>query len=83
MFPLSWTSKRQTAVARSLTEAELAAANEGVFQDGIPIKIILEKITKEQFEATLLEDDTACISRQDTRRSSGLCQGRIEFLSLP
>ena len=33
--PFSWASKWQTAVARSTTKAELAAANEGAFQDGI------------------------------------------------
>lgn len=61
LFPVSWTSKRQSAVSRSTTEAELASANEGVFQDGIPIKSILELILKAEVSAELLEDNTACI----------------------
>ena len=61
-FPLSWSSKRQTAVARSTTEAELASANEGVFQDGIPIKILLERVLGSEVRTALCEDNTACIS---------------------
>eukprot|EP00435_Cladocopium_sp_Y103_P019517 s1470_g4.t1 len=61
-FPLSWSSKRQTAVARSTTEAELASANEGIFQDGIPIKILLERVLGSEVHTALREDNTACIS---------------------
>ena len=61
-FPLSWSSKRQTAVARSTTEAELAAASEGVFQDGLPIQSLLEKIHGVEIQTFLFEDNTSCIT---------------------
>ena len=62
IFPLSWSSKRQTAVARSTTEAKLASANEGIFQDGIPIKILLERVLGREVHTALREDYTACTS---------------------
>ena len=60
-FPVSWCSKRQTAVARSTTEAELASANEAVFQECLPIKTILEEILKTTIETVVHEDNTAAI----------------------
>ena len=60
-FPVSWCSKRQTAVARSTTEAELASANEAVFQECLPIKTILEEILKTTIETVVHEDNTATI----------------------
>lgn len=62
LFPLSWGSKRQTAVARSNGEAEFAAANESVFQEAIPVKSLLETILGVQIPTTLLEDNQACIA---------------------
>ena len=61
MFPLTWCSKRQTAVARSTTEAELAAANEAVFHEALPIQVLLEKVMRSSISTTLLEDNSSCI----------------------
>ena len=62
IFPISWTSKRQSAVARSTTEAELASANECVFSDGIPIKTVLELLWKHPVDTLLMEDNSSCIT---------------------
>ena len=59
VFPLSWTSKR---VVRSTTEAELASANEGIFQDAIPIKALLEAIQEVEVPTFPMEDNTSCIA---------------------
>lgn len=61
LFPISWTAKRQTAVARSTTEAELASANEGVFNDGIPIKSLLEMLWQTHVATELMEDNSSCL----------------------
>lgn len=58
-FPLSWCSKRQTAVARSTTEAEIASVNEGVFSEGIPFKQVLEILWKRPVSTELMEDDSS------------------------
>ena len=61
-FPLSWgTSKRQSAVARSTTEAELASANEAVFQECFPIKTLLEEILQTEVESVVHEDNAGTI----------------------
>ena len=52
--------KRQAAVARSTTEAEIASVNEGVFSEGIPFKQVLELLRKKPVSTVLMEDNTAC-----------------------
>ena len=61
IFPLSWGSRRQSAVARSTTEAEVAAANEVVFSEGIPLKTVLEMALNSPVETVLCEDNSSCI----------------------
>ena len=58
-FPLSWSAKKQTAVSRSTTEAEIVAANEIVFNEGIPVATVLELILGSEVETILQEDDSA------------------------
>ena len=61
-FPLSWCSKRQTAVARSTTEADIASVNEGVFSEGIPFKQVLELLWKKPVSTELMEDNSGCVT---------------------
>jgi hypothetical protein len=71
-FPLSWCSKRQTAVARSTTEAEIASVNEGVFSEGIPFKQVLEILWKRPVSTELMEDNSACVTILQTGYSPKL-----------
>ena len=81
MFPLTWCSKRQTAVARSTTEAELAAANEAVFHEALPVQVLLEKVMRSSISTTLLEDNSSCIQiiRAGYSPNSGPCPKRTVF----
>ena len=48
-------------MARSTTEAELAAANEAVFHEALPIQVLLEKVMRSSISTTLLKDNSSCI----------------------
>jgi hypothetical protein len=58
-FPLSWSSVRQTAVARSTPEAELAAASKGIYTSLFPLSVAVDSILKRKVPTALAEDNVA------------------------
>jgi hypothetical protein len=58
-FPLSWCAKKQSSVARSTPEAELAAASSAIFGSLIPLSIIFNKTVGEDIPCTVEEDNSA------------------------
>jgi len=58
-FPISYVSKKQTAVARSSTEAEVAAADVAIRKELLPLTVLLDEITDIPMPRSLHEDNTA------------------------
>ena len=61
-FPLAWASRRQTATARSTTEAEMLSLGAGLFGEGIPAQELLEEIFQRPVVLECLQDNSAVIS---------------------
>jgi hypothetical protein len=59
LYPLSWASRKQSSVARSTPEAELAAASLATFGSLIPLSIIFDAVLPHHVACTLEEDNTA------------------------
>ena len=62
MFPLHWSSKRQSCVSRSTTEAEIVSAATLVFEEGIPLNTVLQLRTHSEIPTILREDNSAAIT---------------------
>jgi hypothetical protein len=60
-FPILWGAKKQACVSRSTTEAEIVSAALLVFDDGIPIKTVMELVLGHEVEAVLREDNNAVL----------------------
>ena len=60
-FPLSWVSKKQTAVSRSTTEAELISMAHSVFSEAMPMLTLWEWLLKRPVALTIMEDNEATI----------------------
>ena len=60
-FPIYWGAKKQSCVSRSTTEAEIVSASVLVFDEGIPIKTVMELVLGEPVVTTLREDNSADI----------------------
>jgi hypothetical protein len=58
-FPLSWCAKKQSSVARSTPEAELAAASSAIFGSLIPLSIIFNETTGGEIPCVVEEDNSA------------------------
>ncbi len=69
-FPLEWTSKRQTAVAHSTTEAELLALNKGLRETALPLTILLEAVVGSTVLLHVCEDNEATIKVVKKGRSN-------------
>ena len=61
-FPLSWASRRQTATARSTTEAEMLSLGSGLFAEGLPTQELMETIFQEPVLLECQQDNSAVIS---------------------
>lgn len=61
-FPLAWASRRQTATARSTTEAEMISLGAGLFGEGIPAQELFETIFQKPVVLECLQDNSAVIS---------------------
>ena len=61
-FPLTWASRRQTATARSTTEAEMISLGAGLFSEGIPTQEFLEQIFDRPVVLECLQDNSAVIA---------------------
>ena len=59
-FPISWSSRRQQC-AKSTTESELVAMNEGLYTDAIPVQTVLQLVFGLPIPLILHEDNQACI----------------------
>ena len=60
-FPLMWSSKRQTSVSRSTTEAEVIAMASAVFGEAIPVLQLFETVLERQVNLIIQEDNQATI----------------------
>ena len=60
-FPISWLSKRQSAVSRSTTEAEAISLATGLFDEGLPNQEFLSKILGRSILLRCKQDNTATI----------------------
>ena len=60
-FHLFWSSKRQSCVSRSTTEAEIVSASTLVFEEGLPMNTVLQMVLKETVQTVLQEDNQAVL----------------------
>ena len=61
-FPLTWASRRQTATARSTTEAEMISLGAGLFSEALPTQEFLEHIFDRPVVLECLRDNSAVIA---------------------
>ena len=61
-FPLTWASRRQTATARSTTEAEMISLGAGLFSEALPTQEFLEHIFDRPVVLECLQDNSAVIA---------------------
>jgi hypothetical protein len=59
-WPVSWWSRKQSAIARSTPESELASANAAVYGALIPCSELLNKMLGFEVVAQLAEDNSTC-----------------------
>ena len=60
-FPLGWVSKKQTAVSRSTTEAEMISLAHGLFSEALPTLQLWCAILGGDVELEIMEDNEATI----------------------
>ena len=60
-FPLAWVSKKQTATSKSTAESELVSMSLSLFEEGIPMLALWQKIAGESFKLVIKEDNEATI----------------------
>ena len=59
VWPLSWASKKQTAVSRSTTEAEVIAMAFGVFSEALPMEVLWGMVLQREIHTIIYEDNEA------------------------
>ena len=59
-FPLAWLSKKQTAVSRSTTEAEVVALSYVLFEEAIDLAELYSQVLGRRVMLKLREDSEAC-----------------------
>ena len=60
-FPIAWSSRRQQAVSRSTTEAELVSLAEGLFMEALPVQDLLSRICGQSIPIRVREDNESVI----------------------
>ena len=60
-FPLAWVSKKQTATSKSTAESELVSMSLSLFEEGIPMLTLWQKLAGKQFTLVIKEDNEATI----------------------
>ena len=60
-FPIAWSSRRQQAVSRSTTEAELVSLAEGLFTEALPVQDLLSRICGQSIPIRVREDNESVI----------------------
>ena len=83
-FPIAWLSRRQQAVSRSTTEAELVSLAEGFFMEALPVQDLLSRICGQSIPIRVREDNESVIKVLN----AGYCvklRGRVrtQKLSIP
>ena len=58
-WPLLWASRKQTATARSTTEAEMISVGSGLFAEAIPTQEFLEQVFDRRVESRCYQDNAA------------------------
>ena len=58
-WPLSWVSKKQTAVSRSATESEVIALAQGLFAEALPMCTFWETVLRRKVDLVIFEDNEA------------------------
>jgi len=61
-FPLCWVSKKQTAVSRSTTEAEVVSLAYSLFKEALPMCALWDKLMGREMELYICEDNKAAIT---------------------
>ena len=61
-FPLLWSSKKQSSIARSTTEAEVIALASGMFGEAFNLHTLAEQVTERGIAMTFCQDNQAAIS---------------------
>jgi hypothetical protein len=61
IFPLMFTSKRQTATSSSTTEAETISLGHLLFQHVLPLETLWEQLLDREVHCTVKEDNESCI----------------------
>ena len=60
-WPLSWSSRKQSATARSTTEAEMISLGSGLFSEALPMQEFLEQVFDRKVELRCYQDNAAVI----------------------
>ena len=60
-FPIAWSSKRQSTVSRSTTEAELVSMADGLFVEALPVQDLLSRVLGRCVPLTVHEDNEAVL----------------------
>jgi hypothetical protein len=61
IFPLMFTSKRQSATSSSTTEAETISLGHLLFQHVLPLETLWEQLLDREVQCTVKEDNESCI----------------------
>ena len=61
LWPLCWSSKKQTATARSTCEAEMLSLDSGVFGEAIPMQDLWETVLDRPVVLTCFQDNSSVI----------------------
>ena len=59
-FPLAWLNKKQTAISRSTTEAEVVALSYVLFEEAIDLVELYSQVLGRRMTLKLREDSEAC-----------------------
>lgn len=65
-WPFSWASKKQSATARSTTEAEMISLGPGLFSEAIPMHEYFERILQREVSSFSYQDNSAGIQIVET-----------------
>ena len=71
-WPLSWASKKQSATARSTTEAEMISLGSGLFSEAIPMQEYFECILQREVSLFSYQDNSAVIQIVESGYSAKL-----------
>ena len=59
-FSQAWLSKKQTAVSRSATEAEVVALSDVLFEEAVDLMVLCSQVVGRRVTLKVREDSEAC-----------------------